>query len=157
MSKHSYDQVISKLESADSRKKSDYMESMYESFHQMGQFARQDVDHHSDEDQHTNALDDLVAYQILGGAVERSYGLNDFVKYVKRMKEIEDGDKQELRQELGNEFIDYADDLGRRLDVRSDEAKKGVLDSADNATSDMTNSVETFVESVIGPAIRDID
>lgn len=164
---NSYDRIIAELETVPEEQESDYMSAIYDSLHQMHQFTTQELDQNVDgedifepsvaeEPQHYNAVEDLLLYEIFIDTLEKSYGLKDFVKKVKRMKEFEDGHNQEIREEMANEALEEAEEAKEKYNFRPDEMAEDILEATDEVTSDMINNYEKIVESVIGPALRDL-
>lgn len=163
----SYDQIMSELEKVPEEQESDYMSAIYNSLHQMHQFTTQELSQNvggedifepsvAEEPQHYDAVEDMLLYEIFIDTLEKSYGLKDFVKNVKRMKEFEDGHNQEIRQEMANEALDEAAEAKEKYNFRPDEMAEGILEATNEVTSDMINDYEKIVGSVIGPAIRDL-
>jgi predicted ATP-binding protein involved in virulence len=164
----SYEQVISKLEDVPEEKESDYMSAIYNSLQRMHQFTTEEVSQNTDSEdmfepdsmenpQHYDAIEDKILYEIFIDTLEKSYGLKDFVKNVKRMKEFEDGHNYELRQELINDALDDAQGIKENLNFRPEEMAENVLEATEEVTSDIFNNYEKIVESVIGPAIDEVE
>ncbi|PSG98846.1 MAG: hypothetical protein BRC29_01825 [Nanohaloarchaea archaeon SW_7_43_1] len=165
---NSYDEIMMELETVPENQDSEYMNAIYDSLHQMHQFTTQELDQNVDgedifelgvaeEPQHYDAVEDMLLYEIFIDTLEKSYGLKDFVKNVKRMKEFEDGHNQEIRQELADKALDEAEEAKEKYNTRPDEIAEDILEATDKVMSDMINDYEKVVESIIDPAIRGLD
>jgi len=167
MAKFDYDEIMHELERVPENQESEYMEAIYESLHQMHEFTEGEISHNVDDGdifepslgeapQHYDAIEEVMIYEVVAGALDRSYGLKDFVKNIKRKKQNHDALNQELKQELADETLDLAQQINKDLNIGGEDLAESIMESTSEVTSNIVNDYEKVVESVVGPAVRKV-